>query len=67
MIFEGPMIIGAVIAMTLFHPGRVFDDLWVPAGKGVTNAVGDDTSTMKLTSPEEWSTGTGYDSGYQRV
>lgn len=34
MIFEGPMIILAVTLMTVFHPGRVFGDLWVAAGKG---------------------------------
>jgi len=34
MIFEGPMIIIAVMMMTAFHPGRIFDDLWVSAGKG---------------------------------
>ncbi|KAF2715098.1 RTA1-domain-containing protein [Pleomassaria siparia CBS 279.74] len=35
MIFEGPLIIIALTAMTVFHPGRVFGNLWVPAGKGV--------------------------------
>ncbi|KAF2651402.1 RTA1-domain-containing protein [Lophiostoma macrostomum CBS 122681] len=35
MIFEGPMIILAVTAMTIFHPGRVFGDLWAPAGQGI--------------------------------
>ncbi|KAF2500062.1 RTA1-domain-containing protein [Lophium mytilinum] len=34
MIFEGPMIIIAVALITWFHPGRVFRQLWVPAGKG---------------------------------
>ena len=34
MAFEGPFIIVAVLVMTIWHPGRVFDDLWVPAGKG---------------------------------
>lgn len=34
MIFEGPMIIIAVMMMSAFHPGRIFDDLWVAAGKG---------------------------------
>lgn len=34
MIFEGPMIILAVLLMTVFHPGRVFDDLWTAAGRG---------------------------------
>ncbi|KAH8725241.1 RTA1 like protein-domain-containing protein [Phaeosphaeriaceae sp. PMI808] len=37
MIFEGPMIIAAVTALTVLHPGRVFGSLWVPAGKGVTS------------------------------
>lgn len=35
MVFEGPLIILAVAGMTVFHPGRVFDELWVPAGKGL--------------------------------
>jgi hypothetical protein len=35
MIFEGPLIILGVTALTVYHPGRVFGDLWVPAGKGV--------------------------------
>ncbi|KAF2446176.1 RTA1-domain-containing protein [Karstenula rhodostoma CBS 690.94] len=34
MIFEGPLIIIALMMMTAFHPGRIFDDLWIPAGKG---------------------------------
>ncbi|KAF2868427.1 RTA1 like protein-domain-containing protein [Massariosphaeria phaeospora] len=38
MVFEGPMIILAVAAMTVFHPGRVFDDLWVPAGQGIRDS-----------------------------
>jgi len=35
MVSEGPMIVLAVAALTVFHPGRVFSDLWIPAGKGV--------------------------------
>ncbi|CAI6333310.1 unnamed protein product [Periconia digitata] len=39
MIFEGPLIIIAVSAMAMFHPGRVFGkELWVAAGKGVRSA-----------------------------
>jgi len=34
MVFKGPMIFFAVAALTVFHPGRVFGDLWVSAGKG---------------------------------
>ncbi|KAF3049685.1 hypothetical protein E8E11_010144 [Didymella keratinophila] len=34
MVFEGPMIILAVGGLTWFHPGRVFEDLWGPAGRG---------------------------------
>ena len=40
MIFEGPMIIIAVTALTIFHPGRVFNGLWKASGhgnKGVAN------------------------------
>ncbi|KAF1957466.1 RTA1-domain-containing protein [Byssothecium circinans] len=44
MIFEGPLIIGAVSAMTVYHPGRVFDKLWDAAGKGIR--------AMKLEDPE---------------
>ncbi|KAG9387774.1 RTA protein [Pyrenophora tritici-repentis] len=32
MVFEGPMIFFAVSALTVFHPGRISGDLWVPAG-----------------------------------
>jgi hypothetical protein len=57
MIFEGPMIILAVAALTVFHPGRVFGDLWVPAGKGVT-AMGklaeDQGSSVRLREQQEW-------------
>ncbi|KAJ4303028.1 hypothetical protein N0V90_001919 [Kalmusia sp. IMI 367209] len=49
MIFEGPMIILAVGLMTVFHPGRVFGDLWVAAGKGYRfMRHGDSGSTEKL-------------------
>lgn len=34
MVFEGPMIIIAVTALTVFHPGRVFDGLWKESGHG---------------------------------
>ena len=34
MIFEGPMIIIAVTALTVFHPGRVFGGLWKASGQG---------------------------------
>ncbi|KAJ4353088.1 hypothetical protein N0V95_003683 [Ascochyta clinopodiicola] len=34
MLLEGPLIILAVAGMTVFHPGRVFGELWGPAGKG---------------------------------
>lgn len=61
MIFEGPMIITAVGAMTFFHPGRVFDDLWVPAGKGVRSLkFGEAASSECLTDSEEWKTNTAY-------
>lgn len=49
MIFEGPMIIIAVTLMTVFHPGRVFDDLWIAAGKGYRfMRHGDTGSTDKI-------------------
>lgn len=52
MVFEGPLIILAVAGMTFFHPGRVFGELWVPAGKGVrTNGkLADAESEMNLTT-----------------
>jgi hypothetical protein len=66
MIFEGPMIILAVTAMTVFHPGRVFDDLWVPAGKGVRSAKGfSSPSTTELTEGDEWKAQG--NTAYQRV
>lgn len=34
MVFEGPMIILAVAGLTWFHPGRVFGEVWGPAGRG---------------------------------
>ncbi|KAF2181845.1 RTA1-domain-containing protein [Zopfia rhizophila CBS 207.26] len=61
MIFEGPMIILAVAAMTWFHPGRVFGNLWVPAGLGTRSQKLDPLSTVKLTQGEEWKdSNTGY-------
>lgn len=44
MVFEGPMMIIAVTALTIFHPGRVFDGLWKASGqgrKGVANYTKD--------------------------
>lgn len=64
MIFEGPMIILAVAMLTVFHPGRVFFDLWVPAGKGVRSMgklAEDQSSSVHLTE-HEWNS-----TAYQRV
>jgi hypothetical protein len=63
MIFEGPMIILAVTALTVFHPGRVFGDHWVPAGKGVTSTgkMADDADAVQLNEPE-WR-----DTAYRRI
>lgn len=67
MIFEGPMIILAVTAMTVFHPGRVFGDLWVPAGKGVREMkLESGDQATRLTAADEWKTGT-TNIAYQRV
>lgn len=53
MVFEGPAIILAVTAMTIFHPGRVFGDLWVSAGKGVvTVSKSNSESSVQLTETE---------------
>jgi hypothetical protein len=48
MLFEGPMIICAVTAMTIFHPGRVFDQLWDAAGKGVRSMKEDDEGVLMV-------------------
>jgi hypothetical protein len=68
MIFEGPLVILAVGAMTAFHPGRVFGaDLWIAAGKGVRSvgAAGkfadSDDSDISLNG-KEW-----HQAAYQRV
>ncbi|KAF1851095.1 RTA1-domain-containing protein [Cucurbitaria berberidis CBS 394.84] len=61
MIFEGPLIILAVSAMTVFHPGRIFGDLWVPAGKGVRSMNKPTEDSVHLTEAE-WN-----DTAYQRV
>jgi len=34
MVLEGPMIILAVLALTVSHTGRVFDGLWKLSGQG---------------------------------
>jgi hypothetical protein len=64
MIFEGPMIIIAVTAITAFHPGRVFGDLWVPAGKGVRSMgkLSDDRESSVQLTETEWNS-----TAYQRV
>jgi hypothetical protein len=64
MIFEGPLIILAITAITLFHPGRVFGDLWVPAGKGVKSMgkLADDRESSVQLTETEWNSTT-----YQRV
>jgi len=57
MVFEGPFIIGALALMTVFHPGRVFGDLWIPAGKGVRTGgskLGDSESVSSSTDLNEW-------------
>jgi hypothetical protein len=64
MIFEGPLIILAITAITFFHPGRVFGDLWVPAGKGVKSMgkLADDRESSVQLTESEWNSTT-----YQRV
>jgi hypothetical protein len=56
MIFEGPFIIIALVAMTVFHPGRVFNDLWVPAGKGMRSNGRElkSPSTTELNDGGDW-------------
>jgi hypothetical protein len=64
MIFEGPMIIIAVAAITVFHPGRVFGDFWIPAGKGVTSTgkLAEDSDASVALTNTEWR-----DTAYHRV
>lgn len=56
MIFEGPMIIIGVAAITVFHPGRVFGDLWIPTGKGVTSTgkLAEDLDASVALTNTEW-------------
>jgi hypothetical protein len=56
MVFEGPFIITALVAMTVFHPGRVFSDLWVPAGKGMRTNGREfkSPSTTELNDGGDW-------------
>ncbi|KAF2106755.1 RTA1 like protein-domain-containing protein [Lophiotrema nucula] len=62
MIFEGPLIILAVAAMTAFHPGRVFDNLWVPAGQGVRSMkLPASQSSTPLNESTEWKGNTAYE------
>jgi hypothetical protein len=58
MIFEGPMIITAVAAMTAFHPGSVFGALWALAGKGVRSSgkVLAYDGSVELSNNTEWNT-----------
>ena len=57
MIFEGPVIILAVTAMTVYHPGRVFGDLWMSAGQGVSY---DKVNDGLLAQEDERKTDTAY-------
>jgi hypothetical protein len=66
MVFEGPFIIIALTAMTVFHPGRVFDNLWVPAGKGV-RSVGKNFSSPSTTELSEGAEWTSDNTAYSRV
>jgi len=61
MIFEGPMIIITVAAITVFHPGRVFGDFWIPAGKGVTSKakLAEESDASVVLNNAEW-TNTAY-------
>jgi hypothetical protein len=64
MIFEGPLIILGITALTVFHPTRVFGDLWVPAGKGVRSMgkLNDDRESSIQLTETEWNS-----TAYQRV
>jgi hypothetical protein len=64
MIFEGPMIILAITAITVFHPTRVFGDLWDPAGKGIRSMgkLADDRESSVQLNETEWNS-----TAYQRV
>jgi hypothetical protein len=64
MIFEGPMIIIGITSITVFHPARVFGDLWVPAGKGIRSMgkLADDCESSVQLTENEWNS-----TAYQRV
>jgi hypothetical protein len=64
MIFEGPMIILAITAITVLHPTRVFGDLWDPAGKGIRSMgkLADDRESSVQLNETEWNS-----TAYQRV
>jgi hypothetical protein len=64
MIFEGPMIILAIAAITVFHPSRVFGDLWIPAGKGIKSMgkLADERESSVQLTETEWNS-----TAYQRV
>ncbi|KAL0253267.1 phospholipid-translocating ATPase rsb1 [Diplodia seriata] len=42
MIFEGPMIIGAVLVLTVFHPGLAFAGRWAEAKPGKAGKTAND-------------------------
>lgn len=51
------MIIGAVALLTIFHPGRVFGDLWVPAGQGVRGGekqLAEDEASSASLAGNQW-------------
>lgn len=45
LIFEGPMIIAAVFALTVSHPGVAFDGAWKDANWKQKKGVASDNST----------------------
>lgn len=47
MIFEGPFMILAVTLLTIFHPGRIFDGLWVAAGQTKTSLSKDSSFALQ--------------------
>jgi hypothetical protein len=51
------MIIIAVLAMTIYHPGRVFDNLWAAAGRGDRGVMAKEflsPSSQDLTDGDQW-------------
>jgi len=56
MVFEGPIVVLTIAALTVFHSGRVFSDLWTPAGKDVRSMgqLTDDNASTDHLAEQKW-------------